>query len=297
MREVDQDRLPNVSTVLGIATSYQKELNIHMPKFRLYTLITIILLCSCNLSAQFTSTARHITWGPVVPATCNPNTGDVFFKTSATIGLNYCSASNTWSAVGSGGGSAAWGSITGTLSAQTDLQAALDAKVIQPIRYVAARCQNTVANAAFSLPTLASGLAPTATCAGTNSVYGLLQFTTATLQTVYDHFRLPLSWDPTVKTMDLQARWLSSATTGVGNWTVSNACVRAGSDPDPTLSNTDNFASTAPNGTAGRLTFTSKTTLTLTGCQANDEIYFKFSQLASSTAVTPSLFELVFLFN
>jgi hypothetical protein len=38
------------------------------------------------------------------------------------------SSSGGWAPVGGGGGSAAWGSITGTLSDQTDLDAALDAK-------------------------------------------------------------------------------------------------------------------------------------------------------------------------
>jgi hypothetical protein len=43
----------------------------------------------------------------------------------------YCfSPSNGWAAVaGGGGGGTAWGDITGTLSSQTDLQSALDAKI------------------------------------------------------------------------------------------------------------------------------------------------------------------------
>ncbi len=43
-------------------------------------------------------------------------------------GAVYVYASGAWAAATGGGGSAAWGSITGTLSSQTDLQAALDAK-------------------------------------------------------------------------------------------------------------------------------------------------------------------------
>jgi hypothetical protein len=49
----------------------------------------------------------------------------VYILTSATTGAANWQQINA----GGGGGSAAWGSITGTLSAQTDLQAALDAKV------------------------------------------------------------------------------------------------------------------------------------------------------------------------
>lgn len=44
------------------------------------------------------------------------------------ITLNYNDAANTLTINSSGGGSAAWGSITGTLSSQTDLQSALDGK-------------------------------------------------------------------------------------------------------------------------------------------------------------------------
>lgn len=42
--------------------------------------------------------------------------------------VNYLRADGTWSAPAGGGGSAAWGGITGTLSAQTDLQTALNSK-------------------------------------------------------------------------------------------------------------------------------------------------------------------------
>lgn len=43
-----------------------------------------------------TGTSRRIISGAALPATCSPNTGDVFFRTSAPIGPYYCSATNTW---------------------------------------------------------------------------------------------------------------------------------------------------------------------------------------------------------
>lgn len=58
-----------------------------------------------------------------LPATCT--VGEVVFKTSSPIGLHQCSATNTWTQVGAG---PAWGTITGTLSDQTDLQTALNAR-------------------------------------------------------------------------------------------------------------------------------------------------------------------------
>lgn len=63
------------------------------------------------------------------PIGYNPLTGNVFIDTTgATLNdvLAYTSSGVVWQAPTSG--SAAWGGITGTLSAQTDLQAALDAK-------------------------------------------------------------------------------------------------------------------------------------------------------------------------
>ncbi len=59
--------------------------------------------------------------------------GRLYFDTDATSGrrLYGCQGVSGWILQGDGdsGGSPAWGTVTGTLSAQTDLQSALDAKV------------------------------------------------------------------------------------------------------------------------------------------------------------------------
>lgn len=47
--------------------------------------------------------------------------------------LQFKNAAGSWTNFGSGGGGASWGSITGTLSAQTDLQTALDGKQAIPV--------------------------------------------------------------------------------------------------------------------------------------------------------------------
>jgi hypothetical protein len=44
-------------------------------------------------------------------------------------GSTYGRKDGAWEVVGGGGGGASWGSITGTLSSQTDLQTALDGKI------------------------------------------------------------------------------------------------------------------------------------------------------------------------
>lgn len=67
--------------------------------------LLLLFLLSIPAFAQWSTTARHITYGTSTPATCNVTSGDVFFKTSATVTVYYCSASNTWTAMGGGGGS------------------------------------------------------------------------------------------------------------------------------------------------------------------------------------------------
>lgn len=74
----------------------------------LYSLAFCFLLTTLPAFAQFSSTASHIRYGTSLPATCNPATGDVFYKTSITITVYYCSATNTWSAIGGSG------TVTGT---------------------------------------------------------------------------------------------------------------------------------------------------------------------------------------
>jgi hypothetical protein len=63
-------------------------------------LVLLCVLCATAARAQFSQTARHI--GPVstLPARCSVLTGDVAFLTVGSIGINYCSATNTWSSIG-----------------------------------------------------------------------------------------------------------------------------------------------------------------------------------------------------
>ncbi len=62
----------------------------------------ILLLLALPMWAQRSSTASHITMGPTLPAKCSPLSGDVFFKTAATIGVYQCTATDTWSAISGG---------------------------------------------------------------------------------------------------------------------------------------------------------------------------------------------------
>jgi hypothetical protein len=65
--------------------------------------------------------------GTALPGSCG--TGQIFFLSNATAGSNtYGCIANVWTLQGGGGGGA-WGGITGILSNQTDLQAALNARI------------------------------------------------------------------------------------------------------------------------------------------------------------------------
>ena len=80
-------------------------------------LILFVAFCNLSLIAQVSSsTAHHIFWGASLPPNCNPNTGDVFARTSDHT-YWMCTASNTWTQIGSAGGS-------GTVSAGTAGQVA-----------------------------------------------------------------------------------------------------------------------------------------------------------------------------
>lgn len=94
------------------------------------SVIRITALAIITLLLTLSSPAAQSNLGPSLPSTCV--VGDRFVKTAAVIGLYVCLAADTWTKVDTGGegggGAASWGSITGTLSNQTDLQSALDAK-------------------------------------------------------------------------------------------------------------------------------------------------------------------------
>jgi hypothetical protein len=69
----------------------------------------LALLWVIPLNAQpSSSTARHIISGATLPATCSPNTGDVYFRvTAGPVGALYqCTAPSTWTAVPTSSGGA-----------------------------------------------------------------------------------------------------------------------------------------------------------------------------------------------
>lgn len=73
---------------------------------RKYLLLVLFLLfAALPTHAQVTGPAGHIRFGSSLPAVCTPNTGDVFWRTTSTVGLYLCLTTNTWTAAGTGSGS------------------------------------------------------------------------------------------------------------------------------------------------------------------------------------------------
>lgn len=94
-----------------------------------HLILSLLLLTASLASAQgwnINVGGLPIRSGATVPSSCS-TPGSLFFKTSTTRNWYFCQA-GTFVAFVSGSGTVAWGSITGTLSSQTDLQAALDLK-------------------------------------------------------------------------------------------------------------------------------------------------------------------------
>jgi hypothetical protein len=99
-------------------------------KFLKLFLISILLLLSMPWAAAAQwDTPVPVKWVASLPANCSPTTKNavLVYKYVSPRGLYACVAPDTWTQISSSGPT--WGGILGTLSAQTDLQAALDSKV------------------------------------------------------------------------------------------------------------------------------------------------------------------------
>ena len=75
-----------------------------------YLILASMFVCSLSAQVITNQIARQIYWGPSLPATCSPAIGDIFFKTTSTVGPYWCSATNTWVYWGGAGSGAPGGS-------------------------------------------------------------------------------------------------------------------------------------------------------------------------------------------
>lgn len=140
------------------------------------------------------------------------------------------------------------------------------------IWFAAAGCNNATASSFWDLPTSTPAVAACVT--GTNTQKGVLQFAdTSGGFSAQNNILLPSDWSGTV---DARIIWRTSATSGNAKFSLSTICVAvdATETDDPSF-NTASTVTTAAAGTANRLQTSSITTLTVTGCAANEFMHIK----------------------
>jgi hypothetical protein len=186
---------------------------------------------------------------------------------------------------------------TGAWTALSDLRVFLttgtgSAAFVQYTNYKGGVCQNTTAGLGFSSPTTNPAVAACVT--GTNTQQGVAQFTDASNLSVQDRFYLPLDWAGSI---DAIVKWRTSATSGDVVWQLATACVASGESIDPSFNAASTVTSTA-SGTTNRLVLATIEAVTVTGCAAGEELYFKFfrdaAHASDNLAATAELISLTF---
>lgn len=138
--------------------------------------------------------------------------------------------------------------------------------------FPAAGCNNATAIAFWDLPTSTPAVAACVT--GTNTQKGVLQFAdTSGGFSAQNNYLLPADWSANI---DARIIWRTSATSGNAKFSLSTICtaVDATETDDPSF-NTASTVTTAAAGTANRLQTSSITSLTITGCAANELLHIK----------------------
>ncbi len=180
---------------------------------------------------------------------------------------------------------------TGVVCADNSGSSRTDCTIGTPttrIEYIAGVCQNGVANIGASLP---ASNAPTAVCVtGTNTNYGVAEFT-ATSQSMQGHFTLPSTW---TGTLSADIKYRSVATTGNAVWALATICVADGATGDPAF-NTASTVTDAVKGTTLQFNDATISSVTVTGCSAGQELFWKFSLDSTTTATgNQDLISLIF---
>lgn len=145
--------------------------------------------------------------------------------------------------------------------------------LVSYVEFAAAMCQDTTADTGFNLE--GSGT-PTATCvAGTNIRDGTLSFADAALSSVQGSFWLPEDWTGAI---DLQLVWKgSAASTNNVDWRIETICVADAETMDPAFNTAQDFTD-AGKGTANQTNKAEQTSITTTGCAADEMFFFQFSR-------------------
>lgn len=137
----------------------------------------------------------------------------------------------------------------------------------------AARCDNATATSpAWSFPTSNPGVPACQT--GSNTQFGTMDFADSANLSAQFHLRLPPDWTGTI---DARFKWFTSATTGDVVWQLATICVADAQTSDPAFNTASTVTDTAK-GTTLQQNDASITTVTVTGCAADELMYVKVSR-------------------
>ena len=204
------------------------------------SIFAVVVALTVTLWAQ----ATNITTSGTLPASCT--VGNVYVKTGASAGFYLCLSANTWTSV---------------LSTPT---------IPFVYNFVIGTCQNTTPNLGLSTPT--SNPAIVACVTGSNTQLAVAQFADAANLSMQGHFSLPSDFTGAI---DVNGAWRTSATSGDVVWQVATICVADAETVDPAFNSSSTVTETAK-GTTLQLNNFSISSVTITGCAASEELFFKF---------------------
>jgi hypothetical protein len=151
---------------------------------------------------------------------------------------------------------------------------------VENIWYPAAGCNNATPSVLWDLPT-ANAPAP-ACVTGSNTQKGVLDFDPTTDESAQQHVMLPSDW---VGTVDLDIKWLTTATTGNVVWAAQTSCVADGETDDPAW-DTAGTVTDAAKGTANQTNDATITSIPVTQCAAGELMHLRFYRDADNVSDT-----------
>ena len=157
-----------------------------------------------------------------------------------------------------------------------------------------ALCNNVTAVLLVSTPATNPGVATCVT--GTNTQQGVIAFADAGNDlSIQGHFTLSSDWTGNI---DWYGKWNTSATSGNAVWQLQTTCVADAETGDPAF-NTASTVTDAAKGTTLQLNDTSISAVTITGCAAGEEFYWKLhrdpAHASDTLGATANLYSMYFI--
>jgi hypothetical protein len=149
--------------------------------------------------------------------------------------------------------------------------------------FPAAGCNNATAGSVWDLPTSSPAVAACKT--GTNTQMGVLDFADSASLSAQIHHKLPSTWTGSI---DVNIKWLTSATSGNVVWQMAAVCVADAETDDPAFATAVTVTDAAKGTTlqTNDATLTMTTSDTITGCAAGELMHLKILRDAAHASDT-----------